>query len=152
MTADQRQDLELRAAIERVDDPQAREALALMQRRVAWYARRNWNRIGWLMHRTFVILAVLAGLWMALGVVSGLLVAQNDRRNHDVRTLGSQLCAQARTDRRTLEQQWKNTSDYLASPAGMAHTGLNDYIRNRSFPQLKKRLATERVPSACSHL
>lgn len=59
------------------------------------------------------------------------------------------LCTVARNQRRTLELQYSNSEEYLATPAGKERNGLNDYIRKLSVPQLRNRLRTEQVPRSC---
>lgn len=59
------------------------------------------------------------------------------------------LCQVARRQRRTLVLSYENSLDYLDSPTGREPGGLNDYIRAFSLPQLKARIAVEKLPPTC---
>ena len=47
--------------------------------------------------------------------------------------------------------QIANTREYLQTPLGMQHNGLNDFIRSNSLPRLEREFGFERreFPDAC---
>lgn len=70
------------------------------------------------------------------------------RTERNAATLGD-LCKIARRQRRTLVDQLNNSRQYLRSPAGQERSGLNDFVRAISLPQLKARIENETVPTSC---
>lgn len=96
--------------------------------------------------RLFRYLALVAVL-AALGAAAGMIAVVQLGRAQDNAT--AQFCDLRVRQRMILERQWRTTQQYLRSPVGQEHTGLNDYIRRFSVPQLRARLRDETVPPIC---
>ena len=95
-----------------------------------------------------VVAAVALALLAAAGAVLYAVSSNKGEVDESAATI-EDLCDVARNQRHTLELQWKNTVRYLASPAGDEQSGLNDFIRAISVPQLRARLKAEQVPENC---
>lgn len=87
-------------------------------------------------------------MWLlAIGVTTFLVLAF--RHEQDVRN--NQFCHLINATHSDRVSRYEGTLLYLRSPTGQAHTGLNDYIRKVSLPQLRAEIRREAqlIPTSC---
>lgn len=93
---------------------------------------------------------VLAGVsWGLLFGAAGFFFYSGASRDDKFDSFQAQICDQNRDDITDLRKRYRQTVEYLDSPAGQEKTGLNDYIRHISFPRLKQDVRSAELPPAC---
>lgn len=105
---------------------------------------REWLGLGALLTPLLIVAAV--AVFAAFRAVQ---VSDAVDREAQMRT--AQFCRVEMGRQGDREQRLTNTKLYLATKEGHKRTGLNDYIRKASLPQLEKEVQRERkrIPPVC---